>query len=286
MEKFKMVQLLGMIVTNNCNLECAHCLRGERCNHKMSDEVIEATLRNFDYIGTLSICGGEPLMALDVIEKIINYVVKHEILVGEITYTINGTLYSQKFLDLLDYSNAYLLERNEEKKENVLTTFAISWDKYHHDEIYRLGLEHQFADNFVKYYESPYYFGKRDLIGKLFREGRAANLPEDITVPLRPMDVYMTYYRKYRNKLGMVKRVYDKENGDMIVGPIVTVNTDGIVTECDASLEHQRTIYNYGNVLYEPIEDILARRSVVVTKPGQISKKMFKELKRYSTYDK
>ncbi len=286
MAKYKMVQLLGMIVTNQCNLECAHCLRGDSCNQKMSDEVIEATLKNFDYIATLSLCGGEPLLALDVVEKIINYIIEHQILVDEITYTINGTVYTQKFMDLLDYSNEYLLKIADDKKEKVRTSFAISWDKYHHDEIYRLGLKELYVENFNKYIESPYYAGKRPLVGKLFREGRAVNLPEEITVPLRPMDVYMTYYTKCRNKLGMIRRVFDQENGDMIVGPIVTVNTEGIVTECDASIEHQRTLYNYGNVLEEPIEDILFRRSVIVNNPKQISKKMLKELKRYCTYDK
>ncbi len=285
MAKYRMVQLLGMIVTNNCNLECAHCLRGEACNQKMSDEVIEATLNNFDYIRTLSICGGEVTLALDVVEKIINYVIEHQILVDEITYTINGTIYSKKFLELLDYSNEYLLKIADNDKEKVRTSYAISWDGYHHDEIYRLGLKEQYVENFTKYMESSYYFGKRELIGKLFREGRAVNLPDEITVPLRPMDVYMTYYKKYRNKLGMIKRVFDRENGNMIVGPIVTVNPEGIVTECDASIEHQKTLYNYGNVLYESIEDILLRRSVIVNNPKQISKKMFKELKRYSTYD-
>ena len=42
----------------------------------MSDDVIEATLSNFDYIETLSLCGGEVTLALDVVEKIIDYVIK------------------------------------------------------------------------------------------------------------------------------------------------------------------------------------------------------------------
>ena len=283
MARKMLVDVLGMIVTERCNLECEHCLRGCRSNKIMSDDVIEATLSNFDYIETLAICGGEVTLALDVVEKIINYIIKHEILVGEITYTINGTIYSQRFLDLIDYSNEYLIsDGNKEDRTN----FAISWDGFHHKEIRRLGMEDRYLDNVKQYSESPYYYGVRRLEQKLFREGRAALLPEDITVPLRPMEVYMTYYTKYKNKLGMIRRKFDRENGNCYIGPVITVNPDGIVTECDASIEHQRTIYNYGNVLEESIEDIMLRKNAVIVNPKEINKKIFKELKRYTTYNK
>lgn len=283
MARKMLVDVLGMIVTERCNLECEHCLRGCRSNKIMSDDVIEATLSNFDYIETLAICGGEVTLSLDVVEKIINYIIKHEILVGEITYTINGTIYSQRFLDLIDYSNEYLIsDGNKEDRTN----FAISWDGFHHKEIRRLGMEDRYLDNVKQYSESPYYYGVRRLEQKLFREGRAALLPEDTTVPLRPMEVYMTYYTKYKNKLGMIRRKFDRENGHCYMGPVITVNPDGIVTECDASIEHQRTIYNYGNVLEESIEDIMLRKNAVIVNPKEINKKIFKELKRYTTYNK
>ena len=39
------IQNLGMIITNKCNLNCDHCLRGEKCDNKsMSDEIIKKTL--------------------------------------------------------------------------------------------------------------------------------------------------------------------------------------------------------------------------------------------------
>ena len=32
-----------------------------------------------------------------------------------------------------------------------------------------------------------------------------------------------------------------------------------MVTECDASIKHQRTLYNYGNILDENLESIITR---------------------------
>ena len=281
MARKQAVRVLGMIVTEKCNLECEHCLRGCRSNKVMSDDVIEATLSNFEYIDNLAICGGEVTLALDVVEKVIEYVINHQILVGEITYTINGTIYSQKFLDLLDYSADFLKYKGKKKDR---TSFAISWDDFHLKEIRKLGLEEQFLNNIMEYKKSPYYYGLRGLDTKVFREGRAENLPDAQTLIFRPMETYMTYYVKYRNFLGLIRKKFDEVNGLCFMGPVIAVNPDGIVTDCDASIEHQKTIYNYGNVLEESMEDIMLRKQAIIVQPREIHRKMIKEIIKYNTY--
>ena len=69
------IQNLAMIVTDNCNLNCAHCMRGKSCNNNMSKEVIKATLSQTKAIGNLNLCGGEPTLALDTIEEIFKYII-------------------------------------------------------------------------------------------------------------------------------------------------------------------------------------------------------------------
>ena len=99
---------LQMIITERCNLSCAHCLRGECSDRVMSNEVIDAILGQVDYITNLSISGGEPTLALDRLEYIFNYIVEHKILVDEVTITINGTVWSDKFINLLGYIEDYI----------------------------------------------------------------------------------------------------------------------------------------------------------------------------------
>ena len=53
------VENLEMIITDRCNLDCAHCLRGKKCNRDMSDEVVESTLSQIRSICNLAINGGE-----------------------------------------------------------------------------------------------------------------------------------------------------------------------------------------------------------------------------------
>ena len=89
----------------------------------------------------------------------------------------------------------------------------------------------------------------------------------------------ITYVGK-KNKL-------DIENGFCNIGTLVTINTEWIITECDASIEHQETIYKYGNVLTTSIqESTLGREHTLIKRPAKFRKEAYKEYKRYQTYNK
>lgn len=269
------VENLAMIITDRCNLDCAHCLRGCKRNIDMSDEVIEATLGQVRSIGNLAINGGEPMLVLDKIEKIINYVIEKHIKLQQFTITINGTIYSEKLLELLDTINQYIGE------DDINSLLAISLDDYHLDAVQRLGIFEQFHENLRRYKESKHFYGWRDTDKKLFREGYAVDLDEKYTVPIRPMKPVITYmnvdnYRKF-----------DLKHGVFCVGPIIAISPKGIITECDASIEHQDTIYNYGNVLEESIMDsTLKREYTLIKRPRRFRKEAYKEYEKYQNYDK
>ena len=65
----------------------------------------------------------------------------------------------------------------------------------------------------------------------------------------------------------------------------MSVNTRGIITEADASIEHQQTLYNYGNVFNNTLEEIALERGKVV-KPKQWYKETGKIIKKHMTYNK
>ena len=266
------IQNLAMIVTNKCNLNCTHCLRGSKDNNCMSDEVIEATLNQVFAVGNLSINGGEPLLALDRIEKIISYLIEKHIPIDEFTITVNGTIYSEELLKLLDEVNNYI------GTNDINSLFAISLDNYHLDEIKKLGIQKEFYENLKKYQESKYFYGYRNTKQKLFSEGYAVNLEEKLTVPLRPLKPFVTYVGKNKK--------FDRVNGICKIGPIVTINPKGIITECDASIEHQETLYNYGNVLHDSIEEVASNIGELILKPKTFERKANKSLKKYWTYKK
>ena len=184
------VQNLAMIVTEMCNLNCAHCLRGGCSTKMMSDEVIEKTLSQFSSIGNLAICGGEPTYAIRQLEKIFSYIIDNHIVVNQVTLVINGTRYTEDFLKVLGYIEEYI---NYRKLSKSLTTFAISWDKFHYGEVERLGLLEEYKENIEKYAETKFFDGFQRLFGKLIREGNACNLDPNLTSPLKPMQSYIAY---------------------------------------------------------------------------------------------
>lgn len=262
------VQNLCMIITEQCNLKCEHCLRGQCSRRVMSDEVIEATLDQICSIVNLNICGGEPTFALDRLEKIIDVIVEKQILVDAISVVINGTRYDGKFLDLLKYFDDEAFSAHKKK-----VIFSISWDEYHHREIDRLNMRKKYIENVKRYMESKYFYELNGIHGKLYREGNAELLDESLTIPYVPMKNIITYAR---NSWGREDRV----NGLCNIGPMVSINTQGIITDCNASYEHQDTIYNYGNVLNESIEEVLLRDCIIV-KPRKFYKALGKEIRDY-----
>lgn len=272
------IQNLGLIVTNRCNLNCAHCLRGCKNNNDMSYDVIDATLDQIKIIGNLCLCGGEITFATNTLSYLFESIIKRKIFVEEVTTVINGTNYNEDFLKLLDNINEYISKLNN-NNEISHATFSISKDDYHFNEIIRLNIVKEFMENIIKYQESKHYFGRQVLLPglKLFREGNAKYLDKKITVKLRPMKTYATYIGK--------DYTFDRDNGLLYFGPLVTVSTEGIITECDSSIENMQKKYNYGNVLDAPLEEILLKRSRIL-KPGVCQKKWEDETNKYQSYNR
>ena len=264
------IQNLGMIVTNNCPLNCRHCLRGYSFDKNMSKKIIEATLNQTIAIGNLCICGGEPTSAIDTIETIFNYIVDHKIIVSQISITINGTNYDASFIKLLDYINNYI------PNNNIILT--ISYDKYHMQELERLNMKKAYFENIRRYSETRYFYGLRQLNKnlKLFREGNAETLDRTLTIDLKPIDIIVTYIGKSQK--------FDR-NGLCNIGPLMAVNPEGIITEENASIEHQQTLYNYGNVLTDTFEEVALKRGKIV-KPKKWEKETSKIIKKYITYNR
>lgn len=259
------IQNLAPIITERCNLKCMHCMRGTATSKDMKAEVIEQ-LGQIDSIGNITICGGEPTLALPTLEKLLTFIVDNHIGLDTLTMTINGTNYSEELLRLLDYIDEYIPKR----KYDVNAFFGISKDPFHVRELKDRGQIDTYVDNVTKYVESPHFLEYREIDKKLFREGRAESLDPRITIPLNPWPIIYTYL---------------KEHDVTEVGPLVAINPDGIVTECDASLEHQRTLYNYGNILEEDLELIIKRVGEEVS-PRTWYRKTGKIIKKQINYNK
>lgn len=267
------IQNIEMIASNKCNLNCAHCLRGQKNEQCMNQEVIDATFDQICHIVNLGIGGGEPTIAIDTIERIIKTIIDKRILLEKFSLTINGTIYSEELIRLLNYINDYINCFHFMNKNNII--LGLSIDKYHLAEIKRLNYEKEYLNNIEQYKKSGYLREFRDITKKIFREGNAKLLDENITIPLPKMPIIMTYVNK--NK-------FDRENGLCNIGPLITINPEGTITECNASIEHMNTLYNYGNVLTDSIEEVCLRNGAEVVEPKLFNKQLKKIINDYVNY--
>lgn len=164
------VQNLALIIGEECNLNCLHCLRGKKSKKVMSDAVIEETFKQIRYVHNLDICGGEPTLLVNRLKKIVETIVQNRNVVDNISVTINGTIYSEQLINLAKYFVKH--SRHRGLKRNTFKIF-ISLDKYHFFEIQRLGLFKQFCESVSKYKRSPFFANFRTLDYCLYNEGNA-----------------------------------------------------------------------------------------------------------------
>lgn len=130
------IDYLGIEVTRMCNLECAHCLRGNSENKKVSDTTLENIFDRVTEIGTLFLTGGEPFLVPDRIEKILQILEEKNIKVHTISITTNGTVLSQRQIGII----------NSIIKKSMLD-IRFSHDKFHEIEHERRNLTKKFAGN-------------------------------------------------------------------------------------------------------------------------------------------
>lgn len=137
---------LMLEVTRRCNLKCAHCMRGEPQNIDMSNEIIEKIFSEVETVFHLSLTGGEPFLAPDAIEKMVDVIIQNKIKVWYCTTVENGTILDEravKCIEALNRLGAYIYnsvwedkEREEAKqKNNPPIIISISNSEFHENNV-------------------------------------------------------------------------------------------------------------------------------------------------------
>lgn len=111
-------------VTRRCNMECEHCLRGEPQNIDQTEENLTKFFRQIDYIGTLTLSGGEPSLVPHILKSIVKIAREQETHIGNFYVATNGKRIS------LDFINA-CVELYTYCEDNELSCVHLSQDDYH-----------------------------------------------------------------------------------------------------------------------------------------------------------
>ena len=95
------VEKLNLEITRRCTLECEHCFRATSEKLNISKETLKNIFNNIKKIDTLIITGGEPLIAVNELEGMINLIKQYNIKIEHISIVTNGTILSSRILKIL-----------------------------------------------------------------------------------------------------------------------------------------------------------------------------------------
>lgn len=123
------IKTLHLGITRNCTLYCEHCFRGEKEIVNMSTETLENLFENVSQVNFLLLTGGEPFIAINQLEKLVELIKKNKILIGEIRIITNGTVMSARLLKVL-----------KDLSEATKLSIKVSVDIFHYLELKRLNL--------------------------------------------------------------------------------------------------------------------------------------------------
>lgn len=222
------IDYLCLEITRRCNLECAHCLRGNRESKDMSDEVLNNIFLDISSIHELDFGGGEPLLAPNVIEKIVRIIKEKGIRIDIVSFTTNGTVMSKRHIELL-----------RQLKNIADLDVRLSHDKFHLIEIKRKGLFDKYIRNLLIFKillgyspEEKSFHIDNDGIRRI---GRAKLLTQEYLDAINQWE-YPTEY--WINPLGSpntmdVIEILDLEKDEIRVFGNLNFSVDGYLTNSD-----------------------------------------------------
>jgi organic radical activating enzyme len=132
-------------------------MRGEPQNLDMSEEVLRAAFDNCDNIAHLALTGGEPFLAPEVIEKMVDIIINKNIKVWKCATVDNGTILDDRGIRSVQalnrlgdyiYNNVWTDSDKAESERNPIS-ISISNSKYHINDV-------QEALDFYKTYASEH----------------------------------------------------------------------------------------------------------------------------------
>lgn len=225
------VNYMYLEITRRCTLECAHCMRGNRQNIDMSEEILDNALKDVTHVHELDLGGGEPLLVPQVIESIINKIRTYGIKVDKISFTTNGTVFTPRVVEIL-----------RKLQEIAPLNVRLSHDKFHLLELYIKKLTERVDKNNELFTEMLGYNPKdKDFVmddGIISRIGKAKSLTQEdldaINKWIKPTYYHLSFGSP--NTLDVVK-MYDWDKDVVHVCGSVVISATGYLTQMDREYE-------------------------------------------------
>lgn len=232
------LQLADLVleITRKCNMHCPHCLRGPAQPVEMSTDIINRVTTEVDWISNLTLTGGEPSLGARVLEHLRWAMYFHNCHLDRFWLTVNARFFKQDFYRAL--LELYYLCSNQDD-----CCLTISGDQYH-------GFQSQVALD--RYRELPF-----------FSTEKMHSIEDDYLVN----EGWARKNQMGRKEVSVPTEIYEYllDDDSLYIDDMIYINAKGdVLLSCDLSYSSQKKC-SLGNILHEPLVDILTRNLARVT---------------------
>lgn len=251
----KRIESLVINIGDKCNMECAHCLRGDRPGRDFDLSLLPKVFRGIDEVGCVIISGGEPSCYPRAVEAITGYLAERQrrgrIQIYGMFIVTNGKKFCQALVDAVktmlylrmeqDYGTGYMVSGPKtaghlaaDLEERAYSFgIAVSMDKFH---------EPINAMDYIKYKTSGVYSDSKETDYRygVIARGWGTGLAGSYEGPYTEFSV-------------------EVDDGD-IQADTVYITADGMVYgDCDMSYEMEDFNEPAGNLSEETLAGIMDR---------------------------
>ena len=130
---------LKIETTRRCTLRCKHCEKGPASGKDFQAKFLPKIFTKDTIIHNLELDGGDVLLAADILEMIVDYIIQSECIVLGVSITTNGTYFTPKSKRILSKLKTYVTKcQFHIGKYSKAISLILAADEYHKAELNRI----------------------------------------------------------------------------------------------------------------------------------------------------
>jgi organic radical activating enzyme len=240
---------LTLGITRKCNITCEHCLCGKAQDVNMSKAVMKKIFSETPYVKKLSLIGGEPMMAPEVLTDLIEVLEELESegkpvhIESYLLYT-NGTLYNEKFFCELERLKDKMAKQDE-------CRLLVSFDDFHQAAAKKIMTPQEYLENIKRLNRNPLVSDFATDANKLiWNSGRAKSYCGSIPV-----------IENIEREIGFIDFVTLDGVNTLLINAL-SFNTFGDIVDTSEYNEQEQNAM--GNIMNNSVFEIIANHPKVV----------------------
>lgn len=261
-------------ITRQCNLNCAHCARGDVQDVTITPEIIDKLLDQINFIWKLDLTGGEVFLHPEMVEYLFDGIIKRGIPVFVVGNVTNGTICNQRAADcfskMAEYVNGLvenMRKKNPSSFQDLKDTvgIGISTDLWHQqsplyfpEATYKFYKEHCSPDVHVAYQDEVEIHETKYIQKSLHYAGRAKNFNLDELEA--PLDVDSPFHRFAMGDKNA--GAFCPEGKNNLIEKITSRFEPPVKVLCQLEISAIGGIYNGGLQSYDEV-DVMAEDNIL-----------------------